>query len=134
MARLNIEEQWWTDPRRFKLIEILGGDEAAEDAADIAMIRIWRVALQFWKAGQRPIPKPVFMKMKHAKEVLKVGLAKHKGSLIYIKGSSISFRWVIEYQLNGKAGGAASGRSRREKLEANSKRTRSIFIFIFIFI
>lgn len=124
MARLNIEEHWWTDPRRFKLIEILGNNDEAEDRADIAMIRVWRVAQEFWKHGRRPIPTPVFMKIRNAQNILDVGLAKHDGARIYAKGSSVSFRWLIEAQVSGTAGGLASGESRRRKNEGKSKGSR----------
>jgi hypothetical protein len=121
VARINIDDDWFTDPRRFKLAELVG----SETLADGCMVEAWRVAQSFWRQGKRLVPVPVYNKIPYAELILKVGLAKHKGARIYVNGSTVRFRWLVKASTNGKAGGVASGRSRRAKTEANAKPMRS---------
>jgi len=105
MARINIEETFWLDPRVEKLKEILGNKILAYGQCVYA----FRIAQTYWaKKGdneeRRPIPKEVWSNM-GVDELLIVGLAVEKDDGIYVKGSEDCFKWVVALQENGKKGG-----------------------------
>lgn len=112
MARIQIDDQWLTDPRRFKLIDIVGN----EQLADGIMVAAWVCAQGFWRNGKRPIPKPVFDRLPYSKDIFEAGLAKHSKGGIYLRGSTVAFQWLIKAQADGKRGGDAKARNQKEKL------------------
>ena len=75
MARLNIEECWWSDPRRDLLRRLLGTENQ-----DQVAIQSWRLAQEYWIKGAL-IPWDVFITLQGAKELVKAGLARiHESS------------------------------------------------------
>jgi hypothetical protein len=110
MARLNIEDCWWTDPRRSKLIKLLGEEELADGLA----IRAWRVAQEFWGRGQRLIPREIFMTIEAAPKLIQAGLAEEREDSIYVKGSSQYHDWMLEKRKAAAAGGKKSAQRPRD--------------------
>ena len=109
MARIQIDDDWLTDPRRFKLSALLGSDIIA----DGTMVAAWVCAQNFWRNGKKPIPRAVFDRLKNSKEIIETGLAKQIGASIYIRGSRRLFEWLIKAQDDGKAGGLAKARNQK---------------------
>lgn len=122
MAKITITDQWLTDPRRFKLMNIVGN----EQLADGIMVAAWVCAQGFWRNGKRPIPKPVFDRLPYSKDIFEAGLAKHSKGGIYLRGSTVAFQWLIEAQETGRRGGRASGESRKRKAEGFAKGLRRV--------
>lgn len=121
MARLNIEDCWWTDPRRSALIRLLGGDE---EAADGTALRAWRLAQEFWKHDRQLIPEGLFSTLRGAQEMIQVGLADVRDAFVYVRGSSAYLDWVREKRQAGRAGGKLSAKRPRDakgRLQAKSK-------------
>ena len=122
MARINIEECWWSDPRRSKLIRLLGGDE---ERADGAVIKMWRTAQEFWKRDHQLVPRRVFEALQSASELIEAGLADDRGDYIYVRGSSEYLEWVKDKTEAGKLGGLKSAQARREKYGSAQPKSRS---------
>lgn len=112
MARLTIEECWWTDPRRSALIRLLG----SEEQADYVAIRAWRLAQEFWKHDRKLVPKSLFDMLPGSKELLQVGLADYpQDGFIYVRGSSAYLDWVREKREQAKEAGKKSAEARKQK-------------------
>lgn len=118
MARINIEECWWSDPRRTKLILKIGL------LADAVAVNMWRVAQEFWKDGQRLVPGEVFDKLEHAADLIDCGLSdvrieREPNGLerrsIYVRGSSERLEWVREQREQARKAGKKSAEARRKK-------------------
>ena len=120
MARLNIEDCWWTDPRRSALAERLGGDALA----DGAVVRAWRLAQEFWKHGRALVPKNMFDLLKFGSHLIEVGLAEIREDGVYIRGSSAYLDWVAERREAAKRGGKKSAEKRSSKRQPKSKQTQ----------
>jgi hypothetical protein len=74
MARINIEECWWSDPRREKLGKLLGNT----DLTETVVVRSWRLAQEFWSKGKL-VPGHIFLSVLGAEALLFSGLARlHK--------------------------------------------------------
>jgi hypothetical protein len=117
MARLTIEQQWWTDPRRRALIKLLKD----EDLADARVLKAWRLAQDFWGHGRSLIPKALFETLESCTEILAAGLAEIREEGVYVRGSSSYLDWLQEKREAGRVGGKKSGQVRRKKAEANAK-------------
>lgn len=113
MARINIEECWWTDPRRSKLIKILG----TEEMADAVAIKAWRLAQEHWKHNRRRVPFHIFQVLEKADALLESGLAvkEEDGSFVYVRGSSDYLDWVREKREQASDAGKKSAEIRKKK-------------------
>lgn len=111
MARVNIEECWWTDPRRSKLARILGD----EDKADGVAVRMWRLAQEYWGRSYGLIPKPIFESLESSDALIKCGLAEVRECSVYVRGSNQHLSWLQEKREQAKEAGKKSAESRRKK-------------------
>lgn len=124
MARVNFEEQWWSDPRRSALIKRVG----EEERADGVMAKAWRTAQEFWKHGGAVVPNSIFSVLAFASDILAVGLAEQREDGVYLRGSSQYLSWIAERRAAAKAGGKKSAAKRVKKpkqTEANSNQTEA---------
>lgn len=71
MARINIEEKWWNDPRRERLTEYLGSPNGTETVA----VKLWRLSQTYWQKGEL-IPGDVFIHLSGAKALIQSGLVR----------------------------------------------------------
>lgn len=110
MARINIEEQWWSDPRRSKLARIL----ASEDMADARAIRMWRLAQEFWQHERSLVPLKIFSTLEAWEALLECHLAEVRGEEVYVSGSSQYLDWVFEEKQKRKRGGKKSAKRPRD--------------------
>lgn len=109
MARINIEECWWSDPRRTALLLEIGFE------ADSAAVNMWRAAQEFWGKSRGLIPKSVFDKLKHCEKLVEVGLADVRESFVYVRGCSEYLEWHAEKREQAAAAGRKSAEVRRKK-------------------
>lgn len=124
VARLNIEDCWWTDPRRSALVRLLGDEGLADGRA----IRAWRLAQEFWKHGRKLVPINLFETLQNFTELVRVGLAEARDGGVYIRGSSAYLDWTIEQKEKASRGGKTSAKRPRDaqgRLQAKSKQTPS---------
>jgi hypothetical protein len=122
MARINIEECWWSDPRRMKLLLKIGF------VADSAAVNMWRTAQEFWSHGRRMIPKDVFDNLEFASDLVGACLAEVKGDMVYVRGSSTYLDWAAEKRQAASAGGKKSAqrpRNAKGQLLKTSKQSPS---------
>lgn len=111
MARINIEECWWSDPRRMKLIELVG-----TMIADGAALNAWRVAQEFWAKGML-VPKSIWQHVQANAKLIEANLAEERGDGVYVRGSSEYLSWVAERRAAAMAGGKKSAEKRSKKLK-----------------
>lgn len=108
MPRINIEEIWWADPRRARLIEKLN----SAFMADGLMTNVWRVSQDF-KA--EPFRWQDFFEEKHIEAIIGVGLAKiNEAGLLCVKGAEEAHKWLDEMREKGRRGGLKSAEKRRQ--------------------
>lgn len=122
MARINIEECWWSDPRRTKLLLKIGFQ------ADAAAVNMWRVAQGFWADGRMLVPKHIFETIEFAEDLLGACLAELRGEFVYVRGSSAWLDWTAEKRAAAKAGGKKSSqrpRNAKGQLQKSSKQSPS---------
>lgn len=109
MARINIEEQWWTDPRREALSKVLGD----ELLADGAVIRLWRLAQEYWKRNSEPIPNHVFEHVRYRSELVACSLAVVRTEGVFVRGCSEHFAWITKQRENASKAGKKSAENRK---------------------
>lgn len=129
MARINIEDCWWTDPRRSKLAKLVGDEVLADGIA----IRAWRVAQEFWGNGGL-IPLKIWETIEANVNLIEAKLAEVRDGGIYVCGSSQYLDWVRERREAARIGGIKSAATRKNKapkvpkkkanVEANAKQTQ----------
>ncbi len=123
MARINIEDCWWTDPRRERLTDLIGGALLADGAA----IRMWRLAQEFWRHGRGLVPAHIFASLPHSTELVTSGLARSDKANVYVCGSSQYLDWIHDRTKAGQAGGRKSAKRPRDskgRLTASQANTK----------
>lgn len=123
MARINIEDCWWTDPRRSLLIKNIG----SEELADGSIIKAWRVAQEFWKSNKGLIPLELFETLPNYKNIIDSKLADVRNAFVYVRGSSAYLDWVREKREQASVAGKKSAESRKLKsgsAQPSSKKTK----------
>jgi hypothetical protein len=124
MARINIEQCWWTDPRREKLGLLLG----SMLLADAVVIRAWKVAQEFWGNERGLIPKHIFATLEANANLIQANLAEEREDGFYIRGSSQYLEWVTERRRAAREGGKKSAENRSKKAKqtpTKSKQTQA---------
>ena len=124
MARINIEETWWTDPRRGALAKRVGSEELADGYA----VKLWRVGQEYWKRNKQGIPKRCFDLLGGCLDLLGCGLAVLGENEVYVCGSDEHFQWLGQKQAAASSGGKKSAqrpRDSRGRLHAASKQNPS---------
>ncbi len=122
MARINIEDTWWTDPRRSALIRLMGSEELADGCA----LRLWRVAVGFWKLNRSPIPKNIYYLLLGAENMLSAGLVERiDENNFYACGSKQHLDWIIEKQKTASLAGKKSAQVRLSKYGTSQPKRRT---------
>lgn len=104
MARVNIEDKWWMDPRREQLGILLGSLTLADGVA----VKFWRVSQDYWKTKKVGIPANIFRHIPYSDEFLSCSLAVQKDDFFYVLGSEEHHQWLIAKKEAGKRGGLKS--------------------------
>lgn len=111
MARINIEDNWWFDPRRSALIQKVG----SEEFADGLMVKIWRIGQEYWKKDKTLVPKNIFFFTKFSKDLIECGLAKECEQGVYVCGIEEQCEFLVTLINQRKEAGRKSAQSRLEK-------------------
>lgn len=112
MPRININEKWWSDPRRGRL-----SDKMGRRSADGLMVEAWRLSQEFngeffnWKD---------YFDQAEVEHMSSCGLATLEQGLIYIKGSKECHEWLVERRRSGRIGGTKSAQLRQAQVEQPS--------------
>jgi hypothetical protein len=111
MARINIEECWWTDPRRSKLVKLVGDENAADGMA----VRMWRLAQEFWGRSRGLVPTEIFETLEANAKLIQAKLAEVRGEYVYVKGSSQYLDWHAERKEKAAENGQKGGRKSAQR-------------------
>lgn len=126
MARINIDDKWFLDPRREILREKL---KQSTRYIDGLMVEVWRIAQHYYKTNRVGIPVSIFEKIQEAKEILDSDLAHRVNEFVYLKGSKECFNWLVQSVQSGKLGGLASAALRtrnHEEIKQGSSRESNL--------
>jgi hypothetical protein len=126
MARINIEEKWWSDPRRKQLIKLVG----SEELADGICINFWRLAQSYVQDDRKAvIPDKVFQALSSKTYLTEANLTEKHQNGFYVVGSEELMGWLANKRQNGRKGGlkrAAQAASKTEMSQAKpSKRKQT---------
>lgn len=110
MARVNVDECWWSDPRRSKLIELAG-----RRVADGLMLEYWRVGQDHASRGQ--LAPMHFFDDDELTMVERCGLAIRYPEGVYVRGSNERCTFLKAQKEKGRksAEARAAGRRRENK-------------------
>lgn len=117
MARINIEESWWSDPRHTLLAKKLGGSALATGTYFTAV----RVAQTFWSKPERLIPLKIWETIENSADLVACDLAEVTPEGVYVRGSERGFGWIKGVKERGKLGGLAKASKSKQKLANSSK-------------
>lgn len=114
MPRLNIEENYWTDPRRVKLILKLG----SAAIADGYMLQAWRLAQDHWIPERSLIPHAKWEAAEFPAVIFEIGFAERQEDGVYIRGIEEQCQWwfeAVDYRREaGRTGGRISAQRPRD--------------------
>lgn len=118
MARINVDDKWFSvDPRRKKWVKAVGDEYMADG-----------LALHFWRLGQeafakgRGINKKMFDLMPFSKQFIECELAEVQDGGIYIKGSKRSDWYKLRVQAAQKGGAQKSTRKAQAAKEREERK------------
>jgi hypothetical protein len=126
MARLNIEESWFSDleGRRETLANALGVKyrlplKAAYCQADGVAVLAWRLSRRYWADGERLIPRQKWSETDLGLMVeCQLAEIDENGDL-YIKGTKEHHGWLLSRKEAAKQGGKKSAELREKKRKQN---------------
>lgn len=99
MPRINLEDTWFDDPRRTRLIEQIG-----EIQTDGLAVKLFRLAQTYFRS-HKLIPEKIFKIVPHSHLWLDAGLAEITDEGVRISGQDEAFSWIKKLQVAGKKGG-----------------------------
>lgn len=107
MARINIEERFWTDPRLFELSKKM----RCQWRAIGQCAKMWSVAQELY-AEKKPFTELIFKYHKFSEHLITCGFIERVNGELLVKGREENFIWLRESRDAGKRGGSASAKSR----------------------
>ena len=119
MARINIEEEFWFDPRRRALEKELGDFEALGQ-----ILTFWRMVQEQYKIG-KCITEDQFKIIGLSEKLFEVGFAVRSDAGITIPNIEKHFGWLLAKKESGRIGGLKSGISRVNKINNLTEAKRS---------
>lgn len=120
MARLNIEESFWDDPRLSRLSEKTGSRISAIGL----VVTFWRRAQLEYINDRGLIPLKKFYDLGFTDDLVETGWAEKREGGIYAHGSEEHFKWIISCREKGRKGGLASAKMKLEN-QAPAKPTQA---------
>lgn len=121
MARLNIEQKWWSDPRRTKLIERVGSSALADGLA----LNLWRMSQE--NSG-KPFQNQWLFSDEHLDALNYARLATLKDGLIHVAGAAEHHAWILKRRESASAGGRARAENikKAKAIVANAPQTQRL--------
>ncbi len=114
--RINIENKWFSDPRRNLLIQRLG----SSFLADGIWLQAILLAQEYWGQDYALIPEKIFSLFEHNDALVDCCLVEKRDGGFYLCGSKEHLSWVAERRAAGRNGGS----SKRKQNEANASKTK----------
>lgn len=115
MARINIDEKLYRDPRFLELAVKLGSAHTALGA----LVMAWTTAQDYWKHDSALIPLDAWEKQRLPTALVECGLARLEDGGYYMAGSKEYFQWLLTSVANGKKGGRKSSDTERPPENSN---------------
>jgi hypothetical protein len=106
LARLNVEDSFWSDDSYQLLVENVGANLAAG-----MCLRFMRLAQRHWVKSEL-VPLEVFQR-NGWEPLLDCGFALYRDEGVYCRGSEQNFDWLVKCAENGRKGGKKSAESRK---------------------
>lgn len=106
MPRINVEDEWFDDPRRELLKGFVG------EAVDTVALAMWRLSQRYYRLEILVVPVEKFELMAHWDAFEKAKLARRENGGVYICGSRDRFSWLSEQRERGRLGGLARASQR----------------------
>jgi len=119
VARINIEEKWWGDPRRQAICDAAGNSYMV----DGIFLRIIKTAQEYIKEGS-PIPKKLFSQFPHSILFVENGICEITDEGVWLDGAKKHLGWLAKRVVAGKNGGKQKSPAKREaalKREASKR-------------
>ncbi len=111
MARFNVEDSIWTDPRFVDLSDKIGRIRAAG-----SLIYLWQAGQRYWRQDRSLIPENVFKKLEHCKDLLEAGLVEKRDEGYYCFGAKDHWDWLVKRLESAKKAGLASAAKRTSNI------------------
>lgn len=123
MARINIEDTFWSYDPFLALVEKLGNRASAVGAVILA----FKLAQKYWVPDQRPIPSVKFRSLPFASDLIECGIASESedGDFVHVHGAKDQFEWLIQRSQAGakskekKANGTNRNKTKRNGSQRN---------------
>lgn len=110
LARINIDDKLFADPRFQAFVMRLGDEEKALGR----MVKVFRMAQEYWSNDQKLIPLEIW-DLYDFKLIELVDLAIREQDGIYVRGTGDRAEWLLKKRTAGRAGGEKSARVRKER-------------------
>jgi hypothetical protein len=108
MARINVDDDLFTDVRFEKLIDNLGDKHTATGL----MVDAWRTAQKYWMNDKELVPIKIWsLGGDRFQKLIEFCLAEIRDSGVYVAGSEKQFSWLLQKKEAGKQ----SAKSRKDK-------------------
>lgn len=123
MPRINIEDSYFIDPRRSRLIALLSN----ADMADGLMLRAFKLAQKYWCNKDNPkqlVPEKAFFGEK-LDILIETNWAEKRDNGFYIHGVEANFNWWFEKVKAGRKGGLAKRSSAKAVLSTSKQNVAS---------
>jgi len=101
MARLNIEDSLFDDPRYIKLCAMMKSEARALGW----WVKVARLAQSYWKHDKQLIPKEVYKFNRFPKHLIESKMVEQRINGFYLSGSEKNFAWIVSQVSNGQKGG-----------------------------
>jgi hypothetical protein len=122
MPRLNIEDTWWTDPRRYQLARLVG----SKRTADGLMLEAWLLAQSFWGNGRKKIPLMAFLEITDNQFIFDCDLAVKHGGFVYVRGTRQYHEWYATLKESSAKGGKLGGKRPKRKQSGSRAEAESL--------
>lgn len=122
MARINVEDSIYRDPRFVRLCAETGSMEAALGS----LILIWDEAQLAFRKGSKYVPiEALSSKLKHFQALVNCGFIRlETDELAYVSGSEKAFDYLQKKREAAAAGGKKSGEVRKKKKERSKTKQK----------
>jgi general stress protein YciG len=115
VARINVEDTIYKDPRFIRLATKLDGDI---DKAIGCLVRAWSLAQQWYLKPSQLIPLSEWESQQINSAIIDVGLAERVDGFIRMKGADEQFAWLKQRSDAGRRGGLKSQANRDNDRQA----------------